>query len=189
MGLELMPDGVTFKKLNAAQTKALKRYYKAKHDKGPLDGLGVPLAIGIPIVLVGSIAALAYVFKDEFQEYLKDQGENVVQFVKGLPVAAGGGVADVVLAVTSAAGLSKEDPVNPEYVTLSTGTDQERQVGPFTRCQRWGLDADDWLAKVQSGTYSSTTVQALAGAYIIKQMKKEGCTKPRAITQAQWDDV
>lgn len=188
MALELMPDGVTFKKLSAAQTQALKRYYKAKSDKGPLDGLGIPLAIGIPIVLVGGIAVIGYVFKDELQAWLNEQKEDVIEMIKGIPVAAGGTVADAIITVTSGLGLSKDDPVNPEYVTLSAGTPQERQVGPFTRCQRWGLDADDWLAKVQSGTYESTTVQALAGKYIIKMMKKEGCPRPQAITQAQWDD-
>lgn len=189
MALELMPDGVTFKKLNAAQTKALKRYYKAKHDRGPLDGLGIPLAIGLPIILVGSIAAISYVFKDELQEYLNEQKEDVVTWIKGIPVASGGVVADAILSVTGGLGLSTNEPLNPEYVTLNPGTEHERQVGPFTRCQRWESDAADWLARVQRGGFNTKTGAALAGAYIIKNMKADGCPRPNSITKPQWDDV
>jgi hypothetical protein len=195
MALELMPDGVTFKKLSAAQTQALKRYYKAKSDKGPLDGLGIPLAIGIPIILVGGFAAVSYVFKDELQAWMNEQKEDVVTWIKGIPVASGGVVADAILAVTSELGLSSDQPLNPEYIQLDPilnidGTTTERPpTGPFSLCQRWGLDADDWLARVQRGGFATKTGAALAGAYIIKNMKKEGCSRPLAITQAQWDDV
>ena len=46
MGLELMPDGKTFKKLNAVQEKALKRYYKRTRDKPWQETLGLPILAG-----------------------------------------------------------------------------------------------------------------------------------------------
>jgi len=185
MTLELMPDGVTFKKLNKTQEKALKRYYNRLHDKPLTETLGLPIGLAV----LGGIGAIAYIFKDELQQYLKDKEEDVVDWIKGLPVAAGGGVADVVVSLVDAVGLSTNEPVNPEYVVLNVGTPEERTVGPFSLCQRWGLDADDWLANVQAGKFLTKIGAALAGNYIIKNMKKEECSRPRAITQAQWDDV
>jgi hypothetical protein len=78
-------------------------------------------------------------------------------------------------------------------VILNEGTPQERKVGPFSRCQRWENDAADWFTVKQSYKgdlgYIETTLGALAAARIIKNMKKEGCPKPSAFTQAQWDDI
>ncbi len=180
-----MPDGKTFKKLNAAQEKAVNNYYKRIHDKP----LSQDLALPIGLVILGGIGALAYVFKDEMQKAFAEQEKAFVDWIKGLPVAAGGGVADVVVSLVDAVGLSTNEPVNPEYAILSVGTPEERTVGPFSLCQRWGLDADDWLANVQAGKFLTKIGAALAGNYIIKNMKKEGCSRPQAITQAQWDDI
>ena len=46
MALELMPDGVTFKKLNKTQEKALERYYKRAQDKPLAETVGLPLLAG-----------------------------------------------------------------------------------------------------------------------------------------------
>ena len=185
MPITAIPRDLDVRKLTAAQANAVKEYLSKTGDKTLAK---YALLVGIPtLAFVGvSVGTGVLVWS-----WLKDKE---LPSWKDVQVAAGGGVADAILTVTSGLGLSKEDPVNPEYIQLDPiqnrdGTFTERPPsGPFSRCQRWGLDADDWLAKVQSGTYASPTVQALAGAYIIKQMKKEGCTKPRAFTQAQWDD-
>ena len=66
--LELMPDGETFKKLGAAQSAALERYYKREKDS-LLDKTLPPLiSTGIPSILAIGLAAAAYVFKDELEE-------------------------------------------------------------------------------------------------------------------------
>ena len=62
----------------------------------------------------------------------------------------------------------------------------------MSRCKRWETDATEWLAVKQSkGDLgpAESIVAALAAARIIKNMKKEGCSKPSAFTQAQWDEV
>jgi len=171
MGLELMPDGKTFKKLNATQEKALKRYYKRLHDRPFSQNLALPFSIG----------ALAYILKDKLKIPELD-----IPDVKTLIEEAGGVVADVIIQAEGA--LFPQNPINPEYVTLYN---PERQVGPFTRCQRWENDAADWLAEKQKGDLgpAASVVAALAAARIIKNMKKEGCPKPSAFTQSQWDDI
>jgi len=175
-----MPDGKTFKKLNRTQENALNTYYKRIHDKPISQDLALPIGL----VILGGIGALAYVFKDELKTYLADKEEDVVEWIKGLPVAAGGGVAD--LLVSAGDFIFPQNPLNPEYTTLSAGTPEERTVGPFSRCQRWGLDADDVVALINEK--GPSTAYALALKRIITNMKKEGCDRPRVITQAQWDD-
>ena len=178
MALELMPDGKTFNKLNAIQEKALKRYYKRLHE--------VPLSQNLVLPISIAIGALAYILKDKLKIPELD-----IPDVKTLIEGAGGTVADVIIQVEGA--LFPQNPINPEYVILNEGTPQERKVGPFSRCQRWENDAADWFTVKQSYKgdlgYIETTLGALAAARIIKNMKKEGCPKPSAFTQAQWDEV
>lgn len=186
MALELMPDGKTFKKLNATQEKALKRYYKRAQDKPLIQDLSLPIGLAV----LGGIGALAYVFKDELQQYLKDKEEDVVEWIKGLPVAAGGGVADILIKAGDL--IFPQNPLNPEFVQLPPyaerdGTFTERPPTQFTRCQRWELDAIDVVFLVNEK--GPSTAYALAIARIIKNMKREDCPKPSVITQAQWDDI
>ena len=186
MALELMPDGKTFKKLNATQEKALKRYYKRLHEVPLSQNLSLPIGLAV----LGGIGAIAYVFKDELKTYLANKEEDVVTWIKGLPAAGGGVVADAMISVTNV--IVPANPKNPEYVILNAGTPEERRVGPFSRCQRWEQDANDWLAVKQSkGDLGSVeeTLAALTAAYIIKNMKKEGCPKPLSFTQSMWDDI
>ena len=188
MALTLMPDGKTFKKLNAAQEKALKGYYNRLHDKPLTETLGLPIGLAV----LGGIGAIAYVFKDELQQYLKDKEEDVVDWIKGLPAAGGGVVADAIINLGDA--IFPANPVNPEYIHFPPYSETHPDygkfrppAGPYSRCERWGLDSDDWLAKVQTGNYS-TVEAALAAKRIITNMKKEGCSRPSAFTVAQWED-
>jgi len=181
MALELMPDGKTFKKLNAVQEKALKRYYKRSQDKPLIQDLSLPIGLAV----LGGIGAIAYVFKNELQQYLKDKEEDVVTWIGGLPRAGGGLVADAIIGLEGA--LFPQNPVTPEFIEVGG-----RTIGPLSRCKRWETDATEWLSVKQSkGDLgpAESVVAALAAARIIKNMKKEGCSKPSAFTQAQWDEV
>ena len=186
-----MPDGKIFKKLNAVQYKALNNYYNRLHDKPISETLGVPLAIGVPIVLVGGMAAVAYIFKDEIQTAFKEEKEQFFTWLKGLPkkavLGSGGAVADVLVSLGDL--IFTEDPQTPPYILLNPEDSPRdfRYAGPLTRCQRWETDATTWLEKVQSGEYN-TVQAALAAKRIISNMKKEGCSRPQAFTVAQWDN-
>jgi len=176
MALELMPDGKTFKKLNATQEKALKRYYQRLHDRPITQELGLPIGLAV----LGGIGAIAYVFKDELKTYLANKEEDVITWIKGLPAAGGGVVADAIINLGDA--IFPANPATPEYISVGG-----RTVGPLTRCKRWEMDATTWLEKVQAGNYN-TVQAALAAKRIISNMKKEGCSRPLAFTVAQWED-
>ena len=143
------------------------------------------LSLPIGLAVLGGIGAIAYVFKNELQQYLKDKEEDVVTWIGGLPRAGGGLVADAIIGLEGA--LFPQNPVTPEFIEVGG-----RTIGPLSRCKRWETDATEWLSVKQSkGDLgpAESVVAALAAARIIKNMKKEGCPKPSAFTQAQWDEV
>ena len=187
MALELMPDGKTFKKLNATQEKALKRYYKRTRDKPWQETLGLPILAG-GVVIAGTIGAIAYVFREEAKTAFIDEKEKFFTWLTGLPKKAvlwtGGGVADTVVSLVDLVGLSTNEPVTPEFIIING-----REIGPLSTCKRWEVDATTWLENVQAGKFITKIGAALAGNYIIKNMKEEGCPKPLAFTQAQWDAI
>jgi len=181
MALELMPDGKTFKKLNAVQEKALKRYYKRAQDKPLIRDLALPIGLAV----LGGIGAIAYIFKNEIQKAYEEQEEALLTWIGGLPRAGGGVVADAIINLEST--LFPQNPVTPEFIEVGG-----RTIGPLSRCKRWETDATEWLSVKQSkGDLgpAESVIAALAAARIIKNMKKEGCPKPSAFTQAQWDDI
>ena len=175
MGMELLPDGKTFKKLTAAQSGALERYYK--RGKGePLSSKSMILPSAL--IVVAGIGAIAYVFRDEMKVAFDAQKEEFSTWLFSLPkkaaVDAGGVVADIITA-----GFTRlEQPITPEFVN---------GVGPLDICKRWEVDATTILEKVQSGEYN-TVIAALQFKRVIKGMKYAKCARPGAITQAQWDD-
>jgi len=179
-----MPDGKTFKKLNSTQYKALNNYYRRLHDVPLTQSLGLPIGLAI----AGTIGAIAYIFKDQLSKEFEEQKQDFFTWISSLPkkaaIATGGGVADVLVSIGDL--IFPQNPLNPEYVVLSAGTPEERTVGPFSRCQRWESDAMDVVTLINEK--GPSTAYALALLRIIKNMKKEGCSKPSVITQAQWED-
>jgi len=168
--LVLMPDGITFKKLNKAEEEALKKYYKRSRD---LEGKAI--ARGLPIILATSIAAAAYVFRDNILERIKEEGIGIVE-------QGGLGLAKILTFIARAStstvkGGPTEQPREPE-------------IGPrgeaLTVCQRYEADyvADNELHTVP---FVGKVLQALAQLNTIQKMKKEGCSRPSIIPQGQWD--
>jgi len=169
--LELMPDG-TFKKLSNLQTEALGRYYK--REKGNILETVIPSLL--PSIIFGAVATAGIVVA---WSYLKDQELPTRNEVSNW---LGGSVAGIV------SGAYSNNPKSSETITLADGTTRK-----LTRCQRWESDAVDW--KILNDKFNSflgdkigTLIQATHGLSIIKNMKREGCSKPTAFTQAQWDE-
>jgi len=192
MALELMPDGVTFKKLNKTQEKALERYYKRAQDKPLAETVGLPLLAG-GVVITGAIGAIAYIFRDEIKTTFEEEKKQFSDWLFSLPkkaaVATGGGIADALVSLGDL--IFTENPNTPPYVLLNPEDSPRdyRYAGPLTRCQRWENDGADWKTKDQAGEYLTKVGSALVAARIIKNMKKENCSKPTVFTQAQWDDI
>ena len=82
MALELMPDGVTFKKLNKTQEKALERYYQRAHGKPLAETVGLPLLAG-GVVITGAIGAIAYIFRDEIKTTYEEEKEKFFDWFFG----------------------------------------------------------------------------------------------------------
>ena len=168
--LELMPDGITFKKLNKAEEEALKRYYKRSRDvEGQVISQGLPLIIGT------SIAAAAYVFRENILERIKEEGIGIVE-------QGGLGIAKILtfIARASTQTVKGEPEIGPREPEVTT------QGNVLTRCQRYEADyvADNELHTVP---FVGTVLQALAQLNTIQKMKKEGCSRPFIIPQGQWD--
>jgi len=196
MTLELMPDGKTFKKLNKTQEKALERYYKRAHDKPLAETVGLPLLAG-GIVITGAIGAIAYIFRDEIKTTFEEEKKQFFDWLFSLPkkgvIAAGGGLADVIVNLGDAlfTGEGLDEPLTKENILLNPEDSPRdyRYAGPYTKCERWGLDADDWLARDQAGVpWWLIVPHALVLKGIIKNMKADGCSRPTSITVAQWKD-
>ena len=196
MALELMPDGVTFKKLNKTQATALERYYKRAHDKPLAETVGLPILAG-GVVIAGAIGAIAYIFRDEAKTAFEDAKEDFFTWLTALPkkgaIAAGGGLADVIVNLGDAlfTGEGLDEPLTKENVLLNPEDSPRdyRYAGPLTRCQRWENDATDWLARDQAGVpWWLIVPHALVLKGIIKNMKADGCSRPTSITVAQWKD-
>jgi len=172
MPITAIPKGVELRKITAVQKRALDELITKERGSSALT---TALVVGIPSVVAGS-AILAYVFKEEAQEWYADKKGEIVEAIKTIVENTGGGIVSVVL--DTANKVFQNNPKTPEIVNGSK----------LTRCTRWAVDATDVLALVQKGnlTKAETTVAAIATIAIAKEMKREGCSRPSAISEDQW---
>jgi len=175
MPITAIPKGVELRKITAVQKRALDELITKERGSSALT---TAILVGIPSIVAGS-AILAYVFKEEAKEWYEEKKGEIVEAVKTVMTETGGGIVDIVLDAGNK--IFRNNPKTPEVVGNQT----------FTRCVRWELDAVDILSTVQKGNLTKTQkVQAaLNTVYIAKNMKDEGCSRPAAISQAQWDQA
>jgi hypothetical protein len=175
MPITAIPKGVELRKITAVQKRALDELITKERGSSALT---TALVVGIPSVVAGS-AILAYVFKEEAKEWLADQQETILEVAKKVVENTGGGIVEVVL--DTANKIFQNNPKTPKVVNGSE----------LTRCTRWAVDATDVLALVQKGglTKAETVAAAVATIGIAKAMKLEGCSRPAAISVAQWDQA
>lgn len=177
MPIAAVPQGVELRKISAVQKRALDELL-TKQKETSIIQTAIPSAV---VLIIAGGGALAYLFKDEMTGFLKKQVEAAAE-------VTGGGIVDTVLEtvekVADTVGF-KAEPKTPEYIQAG-----DRVIGPLSRCKRWESDAADVLAIVQAGDLgvAETITAAIAIKGIAKQMKKEGCDRPTAISQAQWDE-
>jgi len=175
MPITAIPKGVELRKITAVQKRALDELITKERGSSALT---TALVVGIPSIIAGS-AVLAYVFKEEAKEWFDKQEEKIKDVVTNIVVNTGEGIVDVVL--DTANKVFQNNPKTPKVVNGSE----------LTRCTRWAVDATDVLALVQKGnlTKAETVAAAVATIGIAKAMKLEGCSRPSAISQAQWDQA
>ena len=175
MPIAAIPQGVEIRKITAVQKRALDELLGKERET---NSLTTAILVGIPSIIAGS-AVLAYVFKDEMKTWLSEQEENLKDAVVKVVSGAGEGIVDIVIDTGNK--IFRNDPVTPTEYAGST----------LDRCTRWSVDATDTLGRIQTGNLSKTkqTQAALNLIYIAKNMKNEGCSRPSAISQAQWDQA
>ena len=175
MPITAIPKGVELRKLTAVQRKALDELITKERGSSALT---TAILVGIPSIIAGS-AVLAYVFKEEAKEWFEKQEETIKKIVVTAVENTGEGIVDIVL--DTANKVFQNNPKTPKVVNGSE----------LTRCTRWAVDATDVLALVQKGDLgkTETVAAALAIIGIAKEMKREGCSRPAAISQAQWDQA
>ena len=175
MPITAIPKGVELRKITAVQKRALDELITKERGNSALTNA---ILVGIPSIIAGS-AVLAYVFKDEVKEWYEEKKGELKKAVVDAVAGTGEGIVDIVL--DTANKVFRNNPKTPKVVNGSE----------LTRCTRWAVDATDVLALVQKGnlTKSETIAAAVATIAIAKEMKLEGCSRPSAISQAQWDQA
>jgi len=178
MGLELMPDGATFKKLNSTQKKALDTYYKRLHDKPLSQDLALPLGL----VILGGIGAMAYIFKDDIKKEFEEQKEAlwdwVIGGIKSLPaktfgwsVEQGFDIGKIITGIDLSKPSGEAAEVFGPDVNICSQYEYDlinlRNRDPF-----WPWE------KIAVGT---AIQQKLSG------MKQNGCSRPPFIDEKNWD--
>ena len=175
MPITAIPQGVELRKLTAVQKRALDELITKERGS---NALTTAILVGVPSIIAGS-AVVAYVFKDEMKAWLEQQQDTLTEAAKKIVSGAGEGIVDIVIDTGNK--IFRNNPVTPEVVQGST----------LNRCTRWAVDATDTLGRIQTGNLTKTqkTQAALNLIYIAKNMKGEGCSRPSAISQAQWDQA
>ena len=172
MPITAIPKGVELRKITSVQKRALDELITKERGSSALT---TAIIVGVPSIVAGS-AILAYVFKDQMINWFEEQEEALKELVKDAVVKTGETIVETVIETGNK--IFKNDPVTPEQYGGST----------LDRCTRWSVDATENLARVQRGNLTKTQIAGLATnlVYIISNMKSEGCSRPSAISVAQW---
>ena len=178
MPITAVPQGVELRKLSAVQKRAVDDLLAKQRESSLIENFVTSALPALAFAGVGGAAVLvAY-------SYLNDlKIPTAKEVAKAVTTAAGEIVSDVVIDVggglAKAAGF-EDNPTTPEF--LPSG------LGPLSRCKRWEVDAVEIVSRIQGGLNEVEKVQAaLALKRVIKNMKKEGCDRPTAISIDQWE--
>ena len=178
MPITAVPQGVELRKLSAVQKRAVDDLLARQRESSLVENFVTSALPALAFAGVGGAAVLvAY-------SYLNDlKIPTAKEVAKAVTTAAGEIVSDVVIDVggglAKAAGF-EDNPTTPEF--LPSG------LGPLSRCKRWEVDAVEIVSRIQGGLNEVEKVQAaLALKRVIKNMKKEGCDRPTAISVDQWE--
>jgi len=175
MPITAIPKGVELRKITAVQKRALDELITKERGSSALT---TAILVGIPSIIAGS-AVLAYVFKEEAQEWYADKKGEIIEAIKVVAEQTGGGIVEIVLDAGNK--IFRNNPTTPEQYGGST----------LNRCTRWAVDATENLARTQKGDLTETEIvrAAMNLLYIAKNMKIEGCSRPSAISQDQWNEA
>lgn len=177
MPIAAIPAGVEIRKISAVQKRALDELLKKQKEtdlQNEIVTTVIPTVAFIGVSAMAGIAAWAYLNDEKITELVKTSTEQAGLGVAKFLIGGSGLFAD--FALDRPVG-SAGDPRTKE-TTIQGNT--------LTRCQRYEADyvADNELHTLP---FVGTVLQATSQLNTIQKMKKEGCSKPSIIPQAQWD--
>jgi len=180
MPIAAIPPGVEIRKLSAVQNKALNKLMESQNGSSSKN---TALAVGIPTVAL-AIAGMAYLFRSEIKENIKENWDDLKSFAEGIPAGMFTGTID--------AGFALGKEITGVDLTEVTGRATEVFGESVSLCEQYEYDLVELQQRVDKT--SKYNVFAIAALGIgkrekLKGMKKNGCSKPPYIKQNDWDRV
>ena len=178
MPIAAVPAGVEIKKITPTQKKALDELLKKQKDadlQTELITTLIPTLAFVGVAATAGVTAWAYLNNEKVSEIFTKATEGAgLQVAKGL-ISFGGLITD--FAMDAPAGSRDPEPRTGETTP---------QGNVLSKCQRFEADyvQDNELHDIP---FVGTVLQATSQLNTIQKMKKEGCSKPSIIPQAQWD--
>ena len=181
MGLELMPDGKTFKKLNAVQEKAVNRYYRRLHDVPLTQSLALPIGLAV----LGGIGAIAYIFKDDIKKEFEEQKEAlwvwIVEGIKNIPAKTFGWSVEQGFEIgTTISGIDLTKPTGEAAEVFGEGVNV---------CSQYEYDLINLYQQREDAAWWEKPLYGVGIRQKLKGMKKADCSKPAFVEQKNWDRV
>ena len=180
MPIAAIPQGVEIRKLSAVQNKALQKLLENQNGSSTKN---TALAVGIPTIAL-AIGGMAFLFKDEIKEAIKESWDDIKEFAEGIPAGAFTGAID--------AGFALGKEITGVDLEATTGTAAEVFGEGVSLCEQYGYDLVELQQRVDAT--SKYNVPAIIALGIgkrskLKGMKAAGCSKPPYIDQNDWNRV
>ena len=180
MPLTAVPQGVEIRKLSAAQKNALDKLLESQNGSSSKN---TALAVGIPTIAL-AIGGMAFLFKDEIKETVKESWTDIKEFAEGIPAGMFTGTID--------AGFALGKEITGVDLEATTGKAAEVFGESVSLCEQYEYDLVELQQRVDKT--SKYNVFAIAALGIgkrekLKGMKKNGCSKPPYINQNDWNRV
>jgi hypothetical protein len=173
MPITAIPPGVEIRKITAVQKRALDELLNRQKESSLL---GNAILVGIPALVVG-LGALAYVFKDELKDQIKER-------LEALPGDIGTGILET--------GFDLAKDLGATDLQQTTGTAEAIYGEDIDKCSAYEYDLVNLYQRGRDTPGWNVVAKAAIGLDIrekLKGMKKFGCSKPAFVEQKNWDRV
>lgn len=180
MPIAAIPPGVEIRKLSAVQKRALDEMM-GRESGTSLKNTAV--LVGIPALFIG-VGGMAFLFKDEIKETVKESWSDIKEFAEGIPAGMFTGTID--------AGFALGKEITGVDLTATTGTAAEIFGEDVNICQQYEYDLvalQERVDKTPSWNVFAIAALGLGKREKLKGMKAAGCTKPPYIDQNDWNRV
>ena len=180
MPLTAVPQGVEIRKLSAAQKRALDKLLESQNGSSTKN---TALAVGIPTIVL-ALGGLAFLFKSEIKENIKENWDDLKSFAEGIPAGMFTGTID--------AGFALGKEITGVDLTEVTGRATEVFGESVSLCEQYEYDLVELQQRVDktpSWNVVAITLLGIGKREKLKGMKKAGCSKPPYINQNDWDRV